>query len=63
MTTNRYRAVAFDMDGLLLDSERLARDCFVAASESFGWSVDLGVYERCIGSTHEATERILVGAH
>ena len=47
------------MDGLLLDSERLARDAFVTACAEFGWAVDLDVYHRCIGSSHEGTEMIL----
>jgi HAD superfamily hydrolase (TIGR01509 family) len=51
--------VIFDMDGLLLDSERLARDAFVAACTEHGWEVDLSVYHRCIGSTQEITREIL----
>jgi HAD superfamily hydrolase (TIGR01509 family) len=51
--------VIFDMDGLLLDSERLARDAFVAACDEHGWEVDLAVYHSCIGSTSEATRSIL----
>ena len=49
----------FDMDGLLLDSERLARDAFVTACAEFGWAVDLDVYHRCIGSTYARTREIL----
>jgi HAD superfamily hydrolase (TIGR01509 family) len=47
------------MDGLLLDSERLARDAFVLACADLGWEADLDVYHRCIGSTQEGTEQIL----
>jgi HAD superfamily hydrolase (TIGR01509 family) len=47
------------MDGLLLDSERLARDAFVLACGDHGWTADLDVYHQCIGSTSEATENIL----
>ncbi len=53
----------FDMDGLLLDSERLARDAFVRACTDHGWQADLTAYHRCIGSTYEATERILREHH
>lgn len=53
-------AVVFDMDGTLLDSERLARRCFVEACTDVGWhDVDLSVYNRCVGSTGDTTERIL----
>jgi len=51
--------VIFDMDGLLLDSERLARDSFVHACAAHGWQADLEVYARCIGSNYEVTEQIL----
>lgn len=47
------------MDGLLLDSERLARDSFVQACTEVGWAPDLAVYDLCVGSTYEGTERIL----
>ena len=55
--------VLFDMDGLLLDSERLARDAFVRACEDHGWPADLDSYQRCIGSTYEKTREILVAAY
>lgn len=51
------------MDGLLLDSERLARDAFIQACTELGWEPDLDAYLRCIGSTYEKTEEILVQAH
>jgi len=64
MPAHGYPAgVLFDMDGLLLDSERLARDAYVRACEDFGWRADLAVYQRCIGSTYEKTRDILTTAH
>ena len=40
------------MDGLLLDTERIARDAFEAACRDAGWpSPDRAVYARCIGGT------------
>ena len=51
--------VVFDMDGTLLDTERLARACFLQACEDVGWQVDVAVYDRCIGTTWEQTERIM----
>lgn len=47
------------MDGLLLDSERLAQDAFVLACADHGWPADLEAYQRCIGSTPEGTQQIL----
>jgi HAD superfamily hydrolase (TIGR01509 family) len=55
----RPLAVVFDMDGLLLDSERLALEAFRTACAQSGWEPDLAVYRRCVGGTYEATERLL----
>jgi HAD superfamily hydrolase (TIGR01509 family) len=58
----RPAGVVFDMDGLLLDSERLAREAFDAACRIVGVRVDAEVYARCIGSNRAATARILTAA-
>jgi len=55
--------VLCDMDGLLLDSERLARDAFVRACRDHGWEPDLAVYHLCIGSTYEKTRELLTDAY
>ncbi|MEQ8486299.1 MAG: HAD family phosphatase [Pseudomonadales bacterium] len=55
----RPAAVVFDMDGLLLDSERLAQAAFREACTELGVTVDDAVYARCIGSTPAGTEQIL----
>ncbi len=57
------QAVLFDMDGLLLDSERLARDAFVASCEELGFEADLKTYHQCIGSTYEKTRELLMAAY
>lgn len=54
--------VVFDMDGLLLDSERLARDLFFDSCRDLGLRVDPGLYLRCVGSTREATAELLGSA-
>ncbi len=55
--------VLFDMDGLLLDSERLARDAFVRACEDHGFEADLVTYQLCIGSTYEKTRELIMAAY
>jgi HAD superfamily hydrolase (TIGR01509 family) len=52
--------MVFDMDGLLLDSERLALETFAAACHHAGIDPDLRRYLPCIGTTVEATRRILI---
>jgi HAD superfamily hydrolase (TIGR01509 family) len=56
-------AVLCDMDGLLLDSERLAREAFVRACRDLGWEPDLEAYAHCIGSTYEGTRALLLSAY
>ena len=55
--------VLFDMDGLLLDSERLARDAFVRACEDHGYAADLVTYQQCIGSTYDKTRELIMAAY
>jgi len=50
------------MDGTLLDTEVLARACFERACADFVWQVESAIYDRCVGTTWEATERILRAA-
>jgi HAD superfamily hydrolase (TIGR01509 family) len=47
------------MDGLLLDTERLALEAFVAACASVGYAADLERYLPCIGTTAAETRQIL----
>ena len=46
------------MDGLLLDTERLAQETFLAACDEIGWQADVAGYQRTIGAAWDAAEAI-----
>jgi len=53
------RGVLFDMDGLLLDSERLYLQAFREACEAHGQEMREAVWLRCIGTTDAVSRQIL----
>ncbi len=52
-------AIVFDMDGLLLDTERIALATFEQACERRGLFVRRDIYDRCIGTSAQGTREIL----
>ena len=56
----RPEAVVFDMDGLLLDTERIVLDGFLHACRAHEVPPEPGVYYRCIGTTMERTRELLI---
>lgn len=52
----------FDLDGTLLDTEKLISECLIDAASAQGWSLDIDTVTRCIGTTYEETERIVMKA-
>ncbi|NKB97025.1 MAG: HAD-IA family hydrolase [Pseudomonadales bacterium] len=54
------RGVIFDLDGTILESEKLARHCFLAACADVGFpDIDVQVYNRCVGTTSARTAEIM----
>jgi HAD superfamily hydrolase (TIGR01509 family) len=56
---NNIKAVAFDLDGLLLDTETVALETFVEACRANQFEPDTEIYQQCIGTTYSDVETIL----
>ena len=62
MFARKPQAVVFDMDGLLLDSERLYRTAHIAACGELGHGMDEALYGTLIGVPREISELRLLEA-
>jgi HAD superfamily hydrolase (TIGR01509 family) len=58
-TMRQFHAVVFDMDGLLLDTERIALSAFVETCEHFGIGEQTALFMRCIGTNRASGEDVL----
>ncbi len=62
MTTEKectVKAVVFDMDGILFDSERIIAECLISIAAEEGWTVTWDTVHECVGTTRQETGRII----
>ena len=58
MLPRRVKAVVFDMDGLLVDSEVVFRDAFMAVSKTAGVDLPLEVFLRMVGAPRRQNREV-----
>ncbi len=63
MTYTAPKALVFDMDGLLLDTERRGLESYLHACRVLGAQANVDVYRRCIGANGKLARRILADGH
>ena len=56
----KYKAAIFDMDGLLLDTERIFRDAFKKTCEVLGYEFDKSLFVKLIGTNSVKTKEIMI---
>src|ERR1700722_3929199 len=54
------RAVIFDMDGLLVDTEAPVRDALMSAAAAIGRDLPVAVFMSMVGTTSAHSDRVLV---
>jgi HAD superfamily hydrolase (TIGR01509 family) len=62
MTSARVRAVIFDMDGLMLDTERLATEAWTRAAATLGYRLTAELNLQLLGRTPNDSDAILRAA-
>src|SRR3569832_948643 len=58
-----FAAVVFDMDGTLLDTELVFKEIVWGVTRDLGFTMTTDVHGRMVGSSHEATNKLLIEAY
>ena len=62
MTMSGFRAVVLDMDGLMLDTERVAVECWIESARVSGWEISRETCLTMVGLDHRASRQKLLDA-
>ena len=57
---NNFKAVVFDMDGVIFDSERATMECWIEIADKYGIDDIEKPYYACIGTTMVRTREIML---
>lgn len=55
-----YRGVVFDMDGLMLDTERIAVECWIESARISGWEISRETCLAMVGLDHRASRQAML---
>jgi HAD superfamily hydrolase (TIGR01509 family) len=56
---NEFEGWIFDMDGLLLDTEKICWECFIEACKPFDYYPDFQIYKICLGKKPQIGDKLL----